>query len=560
MLASMAEMVSIGALLPFLSVLLSPEKVYTHPVAQPFIAFFFISNPQGLLLPLTLIFMLIALLSGIIRLTLLWFQTRLSHAIGSDLSIEIYKRTLYQPYKTHLSRNTSEVISGVSNKMERIVHEVILPVLTILGALPIQAGIFLVLLWMDFVVSSIAFLGFGLIYYLIVFFSKKRLAFESHRLNDESARTIKALQEGLGGIRDVLLNGTQSTYCDIYRNSDRRFRRARSNIQIISSSPRYAIEALGMVLIAALAYMLSVREQGLAAALPVLGALALGAQRLLPLLQQSYQSWANLKGVEKVLQSVLALLNQPLPSFADAAVAPSMPFHRHIRLENLSFRYTPEGRQILDTITLELPKGKRIGFIGKTGSGKSTLLDIIMGLLEPLSGTLRVDETIIDANNVRAWQAHIAHVPQAIFLSDATVAENIAFGVPKNEIDLEQVKSAAAKAQIAQTIESWPAQYQTEVGERGMRLSGGQRQRIGIARALYKRADVVIFDEATSALDNETEQAVMDAIEQLGGDLTILIIAHRLSTLKNCDLIVELKEGTIKRTGCYSGIIGYAQV
>jgi ATP-binding cassette subfamily B protein len=555
LLASLAEMASIGALLSFLSVLTAPEKIYAHPLAQPFIARFSISSAESLLLPLTLAFVLVVLLSGAIRLALLWFQMRLSHTMGSDLGIEIYRRTLYQSYETHVARNTSEVIAGISSKVGGVVHGVILPCLTMVGALPILAGIALALLWMDAVVSTLAFLGFGAIYFLIVFFSKKRLSRDSRRVNEESERTIKALQEGLGGIRDVLLDGAQDIYCDIYKKSDRNLRRARGNIQIISGSPRYIIESVGMALIAAIACMMTLRAQGLASAIPLLGALALGAQRLLPLLQQSYHSWASIKGAEQVLESVLHLLNQPLPAFADAPPAPPLPFHRRILLENLSFRYAPKSALVLDAICLELPRGKRIGFIGETGSGKSTLMDVVMGLLEPRSGALRIDEILIDASNVRAWQAHIAHVPQAIFLSDATVSENIAFGVSREKIDLERVKSAAAKAQIAETIEAWPTQYQTEVGERGIRLSGGQRQRIGIARALYKKADVIVFDEATSALDNETEQAVMRAIEQLDANLTILIIAHRLSTLRNCDLIVELKEGRVKRIGQYSEII-----
>jgi len=210
---------------------------------------------------------------------------------------------------------------------------------------------------------------------------------------------------------------------------------------------------------------------------------------------------------------------------------------------------------ILNELNLSIAKGSRVGFIGTTGSGKSTLLDIVMGLLKPTEGTLAVDDQDITAGNHRAWQAHIAHVPQAIFLADSTIEENIAFGQPKSKIDRQRVIQAAKQAQIADLIETWPDQYKTFVGERGIRLSGGQRQRIGIARALYKKADVIIFDEATSALDNETEQAVMEAIEGLSDDLTVLIIAHRLTTLKNCTQIVELGDGGIRRIGNYQDIV-----
>jgi ATP-binding cassette subfamily B protein len=229
-------------------------------------------------------------------------------------------------------------------------------------------------------------------------------------------------------------------------------------------------------------------------------------------------------------------------------------------LKKVSFRYSSQMPYVLKQLNLSIVKGSRVGFIGTTGSGKSTLLDIIMGLLQPTDGTLEIDGQAITFANNRSWQAHIAHVPQAIFLADSSIEENIAFGVPKDQIDFQRVRQAAQQAQIAESIESWPDQYQTFVGERGIRLSGGQRQRIGIARALYKKADVIIFDEATSALDNETEQAVMQAIEGLSKDLTLLIIAHRLSTLKNCTQIVELGEGCIKRAGSYHDIVNQAKL
>jgi len=310
-----------------------------------------------------------------------------------------------------------------------------------------------------------------------------------------------------------------------------------------------------MMLIALLAYVLARQPDGIAKAIPVLGALALGAQRLLPVLQQAYASWSSIQGSQISLQDTLTLLDQPLPDDADKPAPEPIPFRKQITLNNLSFRYSSETPYVLKSLNLSIPKGNSIGFMGLTGSGKSTLLDIVMGLLQPTEGTLNIDgEPIITSNN-GAWQAHIAHVPQAIFLADSTIEENIAFGVPPNKIDHARVRQAARQAQIADIIETWQKKYKTYVGERGIRLSGGQRQRIGIARALYKRADVIIFDEATSALDNETEQAVMQSIESLGNELTILIIAHRLTTLKNCDQIVELGDGGIKRIGTYNEIV-----
>jgi ABC-type multidrug transport system fused ATPase/permease subunit len=555
LLASFAEVLSIGAVLPFLSVLTVPERVFEHAAAKPFIQALGLTEPAQLLLPLTIAFAVATLIAGTMRLLLLWANTRLSFATGADLSISIYLRTLYQPYAVHCARNSSEVINGISGKANGVIYSIIVPALTLISSSVMLIAILIALLAVEPGIALAAFGGFGLIYAFIIHLTRKQLLADSLRIARESSHVIKSLQEGLGGIRDVLIDGSQATYCHIYRNADLPLRRAQGNNLFISSSPRYGIEALGMMLIAALAYSLAQQADGIAKAIPILGALALGAQRLLPVLQQAYGSWTSIQGGQASLQDTLELLDQPLPAFADQPAAQPLPFKHNISLKQLAFRYSPQTPYVLEQLNLTIAKGSRMGFIGTTGSGKSTLLDIVMCLLQPTDGTLEIDGQPVTPTNNRAWQAHIAHVPQAIFLADITIEENIAFGVPKDQIDPQRIRQAAQQAQIADSIESWPKQYQTCVGERGIRLSGGQRQRIGIARALYKQADVIIFDEATSALDNETEQAVMQAIEGLSKDLTLLIIAHRLTTLKNCTQIVELGEGGIKRVGNYHGMV-----
>jgi ABC-type bacteriocin/lantibiotic exporter with double-glycine peptidase domain len=552
--ASFAEILSIGAVLPFLGVLTAPERIFEMHAAQPVIQVLGLTEPKQLLLPLTIAFGLAALIAGAMRLLLLWASTRLSYATGADLSISIYRRTLYQPYAVHCARNSSEVINGISNKTNGVIY-VITMVLTLISSAAMLITILIALLSVDPLIALAAFGGFGLIYVVIIRLTRKQLSINSERIARESTQVIKSLQEGLGGIRDVLIDGSQATYCHIYSNADLPLRRAQGSSSFIGVSPRYAMEALGMILIAALAYSLAKQADGIAKAIPVLGVLALGAQRLLPVLQQAYGAWSSIQGGKVSLQDALDLLDQPLPDYANQPLTKKLPFNRNITLKQLNFRYDQHSPYVLNELNLTIAKGSRVGFIGTTGSGKSTLLDIVMGLLQPTSGTLDIDGQSITPANQRAWQLHIAHVPQAIFLADSTIEENIAFGVPKGQIDHLLVKQAAQQAQIAESIESWPAQYQTFVGERGIRLSGGQRQRIGIARALYKQADVIIFDEATSALDNETEQAVMQAIEGLSQDLTLLIIAHRLTTLKNCTQIVELAKGGIKRTGSYQDLL-----
>ena len=557
-LASFAEILSIGAVLPFLAILTDPERVFAHQGAKPFIQALGLTEPKQLLLPLTISFGLAAFIAGAMRLLLLWASTRLSYAAGADLSISIYRRTLYQPYAVHVARNSSEIINGISNKTSHSIT-IINITLNLISSSVMLIAILIALLSVDPFIALTAFGGFGLIYVIVIGMTRKSLEANSKTIARESTYVIKSLQEGLGGIRDVLIDGSQATYCQIYRDADQPLRRAQGNNSFISSSPRYGMEALGMLLIAALAYMLAQQIDGIAKAIPVLGALALGAQRLLPVLQQAYSSWSGLQGGNASLQDTLDLLDQPMPDYASQTAVQPLPFHNQISLKQISFRYSSKTPWVLQNMDLTIAKGSRIGFIGVTGSGKSTLLDIVMGLLQPTKGVIEIDNQPITLGNYRTWQAHIAHVPQAIFLADSTIEENIAFGVPKDQIDRDRVKQAANQAQIAGIIETWPKQYQTLVGERGVRLSGGQRQRIGIARALYKQADVIIFDEATSSLDNETEQAVIQAIEGLSENLTVLIIAHRLTTLKNCTQIVEVGNGGIKRAGSYQNIVNHAK-
>jgi ATP-binding cassette, subfamily B, bacterial PglK len=552
-IVSFAEVVSIGAVLPFLGVLTSPEKVFAHDLAQPFIQLLQIQSAQDLLLPVTLIFITAAIFAGLARIVLLWVQTRLSMAIGADFSVQVYERTLYQPYGLHLSRNSSEILAG-AQKAKELVGSLIQPTLFMLSSVVILIAVISTLLAIQPVIALSAFLGFGLIYGAVVFITKHRIVKNSQTIAFQQIRVTKAIQEGLGGIRDVIIDGTQPVYSKLYKEAFMPMQLAMASNQVVGSSPRFGIEALGMVFIAGLAYLLAAAsgtDGGVTNAIPILGALALGSQRLLPVLQQIYFAFISIKGSQASTQDALNLLDLPMAELAYGKPAKPIAFQAAITLKNLGFRYTPQGPWVLRNLDLQIRKGNRVGFVGLTGSGKSTLLDIVMGLLAPTEGALVIDNTAVNLQNTRAWQAHISHVPQAIYLSDTNIAENIAFGVPAELIDLQRVKQAAQQAQIAQTIEGWRDGYETLVGERGVRLSGGQRQRIGIARALYKRANVIIFDEATSALDSYTEAAVMQAVEALGSDITILVIAHRLTTLKNCDQIVELADGGIKAMGGY---------
>lgn len=555
LLSTFAEVVSLGALVPFLAILTAPDLVLRNAIIADLARWWGITSASQLVLPLTVVFAVAALIAGAIRILLLWVSTRLAFASGADLSSEVYRRTLYQPYRIHVARSSGEVISGITKKVDGVVFYVLVPMMTLLSSFVLLLAITLVLFAIEPVVALVAILGFGSSYGLIAWMSRRRLRRSSQRIAHEQTQVIRALQEGLGGIRDVLLDGTQPIYCDVYRKADGPLRQAQSYVVFNGGSPRFAVEALGMVLIAVLAFGFSRQVGGIAAAVPVLGALALAAQRVLPALQQGYAAWANIAASHASLADTLEFLDQPMPSEMHQPVPAPLRFQQSVRFHGVRFRYANEGPWVIDGLNLSIAKGVRMGFVGITGSGKSTTVDLLMGLLTPTEGELLVDDQALNGNLVRAWQQTIAHVPQSVFLADSTVAENIAFGVPRDAIDVQRVRHAARQAQIADFIESRPGGYDALVGERGVRLSGGQRQRIGIARALYKQASVLIFDEATSALDNATERSVMDAIHGLNRDLTILIIAHRLTTVSSCDTIVELQAGRVVGQGSFDQLL-----
>ncbi len=555
LISALAEVISLGAVLPFIGILAVPEKVLAQPAIAAMAASLGINSAEELVLPLTLVFALAALIAAGVRILVTWLTARLTFASGADISIEVYRRALYQPYRVHVERNSSEMISGITGKVGHTTLGVLLPLLTLLSSSVLLVAIVSTLLVVDPVLAMAAAAGFGLSYALITRLSRRRLFHNSEQIASENTKVVKALQEGLGGIRDVLLNGSQQFYCEVYRQADLRWRLAQGENVFISQSPRFAMEAIGMVLFALLAYALSRQPGGLVEALPVLGLLAVGAQRLLPAMQQVYRSWASIAGSYASFADTVALLDQPLPAELLQPAPSPLELSDAIRFQSVDFRYRDDGPWVLKDICLTIPVGSRVGFVGSTGSGKSTLMDLLMGLLQPTKGRILVDDVAIENDRIRAWQQSLAHVPQNIYLADATLAENIALGVRAEDIDRARVRVAARQAQISDLIESMPDGYDVIVGERGVRLSGGQRQRIGIARALYRNASVLVLDEATSALDNETERSVMDAIKGLDRNLTILIIAHRLTSVRQCDFIVELDRGRIASQGDYEQLM-----
>ncbi len=565
-IVSVLELLSIGSVMPLLSALSDPNYFLQVQYLIKFYDFFGVDSSRKAMTLFLGIFVFLNLLTGLFRWHLLRMQVRLSYAIGINFSVRIFKYAIYLPYAEHVNQNSSEIISIISQKISIVVDRVVFPLLTIISSTLILLLMIGVACLTNPAISFTVIILFGIVYSVIGFSLKKILWKNSDLINKESNRAIKIVQEALGGIRDVLIEGNQPIVLAKYKKTDEALRSAQGNIHLMSIGPRFLLEVLGAFMVAVFAYNMALSNEGLVGAIPLMGLLVMATQRLLPLLQQIYHNWAYIKGSVDVLQDVMAKLEISNSSGAGYnSKGRNIPFNSSIKLDNVSFRYRGAGKDVLSNISMEISRGDRIGFIGETGGGKSTLLDIIMGLLHPSGGKVYIDDIELKESDAGKWMENIAHVPQSIYLSDITIMENIAFGVPLSEIDINKVKWAAEKAKISENINSLDLGYLTVVGENGVRLSGGERQRLGIARAMYKSKKLLILDEATSALDESTEMEIMRSIEEMQADVTVLIIAHRLSTLKRCNRVFEinsqgLREIAADSVGRLTNNIGASQM
>lgn len=556
--SSLAEVISIGSVLPFLSVLTTPEVVFKSKYIQPLLVYLGIENSHDLIVTICLLFGSAIVISNLMKIATLWALTRISFGIGFDLSALVYKGALHQPYSFHISNNSNKLINHINGAGELIQRE-ILPALNFINGLFLLLFIIPALLILNWVATLTIFGSIALIYIITIFLINKALTKNSHALARESVLSFKLLVEGLGSVRDVILDGNQEVYTNQHSISDLNFRKAAGNNLLISSMPHFGIEMFGLLVVIFAAYILSQDPRGIISAIPVLGAIALSAQKLMPVLQKMYGSYSEIKGNKKSFEDILNLLDSLYSLPIKIEYASPLNFSQHIKFDTLHYSYPNHENYALENINITFPKGGIFGITGESGAGKSTFLDLLMGLLEPTKGAIKIDNESLSLKTIRSWRKKIGHVPQSIFLIDASIAENIAIGIPLDKIDRIHLEKCIKAAQLDSMISALPDGLHTSIGEKGIKLSGGQRQRIGIARALYKKSEVLVLDEATSALDNLTESAVINSILEMcksnNNDITIFMVAHRFQTLEICDKIFKLDKDSLTDLGTYEDFI-----
>lgn len=555
------EVAGVASVMPFLSVMGNPKAVESNEIlAWLYAALGFESRQRFLVFLGTGAFALV-LFSGIFRVFAHYVMNRYIQMRRHSIAERLLETYLRQPYAFFLGRNSGDMAKAILSEVDQVVNNVFRPAVQAAAYAVVGAAILLLLLVMDplLALGMAAFIG-GL-YALIYGAIRGLLGRIGRERADANRQRFTTAGEALGGIKAIKLLGREHAYLSRFRPASLRFSRHMATNQTLGQAPKFLIEAVAIGGVLGLAVVLMATQGKVGEILPVLGLYAFAGYKLLPAAQNIYNGVAKLRFGAAAVADVRADLHQrsALAEIHRRPPAPLTP-QREIRLEEVGFAYPQASEPALKGVTLAVPVETTIGLVGGTGAGKTTLVDIILGLLRPTEGQVVVDGMAVTDDNLRAWQQALGYVPQEIFLSDATVAENIAFGVPREEIDQEAVERSARMAQVHDFITGeLPNGYQTEVGERGVRLSGGQRQRLGIARALYHDPEVLIFDEATSALDNVTERAVMEAVNDLHEQKTIILIAHRLSTVRECDRIYVLQHGRVLDSGTYQELLQSSQ-
>jgi len=550
------ETFGVVLIIPFIEIASNPEIINSNYQLNLINDFFQFSNTNSFILFLGISYFFYLIFSQAFKAVIMYLQLRYTFSLESSISKRLLESYLRQTYSWFLDKHSGDMGKGILSEVAETIHYSLTPLLGMISQLFLTTLLIILIVLVNPLVALITLLFLLLLNLLI--FNKVKNWIKLIGINKvkHNQRRYKTVVEAFGAIKEIKLSGIEKIYSNKFSSAANDFSTANSNVQIVSILPKYLLEALSFgFLILFILYNLSLGNN-LTEVLPILSMFAFAALRLIPAFQQIFSSLNKINFSTKGLDDILYRLNENKDLKISKKTNNSLQIKNKIEINNLNFVYPNSNRIALNKINLSIQSGKKIGIVGSTGSGKTTLIDILLGLLKPTNGEISLDGNKISKLGLREWQNSIGYVPQNIFLSDKTIAENIAFGLSLEELDIERVKEVCKIASLHNFItEELEQNYFTEVGERGIRLSGGQRQRIGIARALYNNPSLLVLDEATSALDNLTEKVIIESIANHSKNITTIIIAHRLNTIKNCDCIYYLEKGEIKSYGTYEELI-----
>ena len=553
------ELLGIASIAPFMALVGDISILETNGIFAQLYKMSGLNNPMDFLFYTGVIVLVMLAFSTVISMFTTWRLSIFGARIGTEIADRLYSYYMQQSWQFHASGSSAQLTKQVSTEAARISSQIVQPLMIMNSKLVLALFISISIVIYDPVIAILGLFIFSLAYFVLYRLVRQKLESNGQQLSEVSTQRFRLMNEGFGGIKDVLLLNRSHDFITRFHDSGKVFARAQGTNIAISQVPRYFIELIAFgAMISLVLVLIKVHSGNLGEVLPILAVYALAAFKLLPALQQIYSSLSQIKGNTAAFEAVKDDLERSFDSqktSSDTVVSTPIDLKRSIKLSNIEFTYPGKERPAVDGVNMSIPVNSVIGLVGSSGSGKSTLIDLLLGLLTPQQGGIYVDDVRITADNKRAWQDLLGFVPQSIFLSEGSIAENIAFGIPAKDISLKQVNKALKLANLTELVEQLPDGVNTRVGERGVQLSGGQRQRIGIARALYHEAEVLVFDEATSALDGITEKIVMDAIHEFSGQKTIIMIAHRLKTVEKCDLIYFMEHGKIIDHGTYQELV-----
>lgn len=553
------ELLGIASIAPFMALVGDISILEKNGIFAELYQLSGLNDPMDFLFYTGLIVLVMLTFSTVVSMFTTWKLSIFGARIGTEIADRLYTYYMQQNWQFHASGSSAQLTKQVSTEAIRISNGIVQPLMQMNSKMVLALFISISIVLYDPLIAILGLFIFSLAYFLLYRLVRKKLVSNGQKLSQVATDRFRLMNEGFGGIKDVLLLNRSHDFIERFQDSGKVFARAQGANIAIGQVPRYFIELIAFgAMVSLVLVLIKLHSGNLGEVLPVLAVYALAAFKLLPALQQIYSSVSQIKGNVAAFEAVKGDLEQSFENAktATCAFAPlPMELARSVTLNNIKFSYPGKDKPAVNGVNMTIPVNSVIGLVGSSGSGKSTLIDLLLGLLTPQQGNLNIDGVKITSKNKRAWQNLLGFVPQSIFLSEGSIAENIAFGLPVHDIDMSQVMKAVNLAHLTELVEGLPEGVNTKVGERGVQLSGGQRQRIGIARALYHEAKVLVFDEATSALDGITEKIVMDAIHEFSGKKTIIMIAHRLKTVQKCDIIYLMKQGSIIDSGTYNELL-----